>query len=352
MIKNVMKQYLENHSRLNLLQYILRKKIWSEKACKEYLEIETDPFVVKYHHFGDLNIGKTIYLIDTVRLMPGNGWCSLLMSTLFHLAYAERMNFEPYVDWSGGSPYGEEFIVNETYNPFEYFFKQVSEYDLETVKKSDLVVCAKNGDRHSYYYNENQGYGYCIDKSNISLLAEMSRKYLKFNDFGIKEIENEVVRVIGMRRCLGVHVRGTDFLNNYDKHPVLVSVDEYINKVRHLLENNCYDFVFVATDQESIKQKFINEFHEKVLYNDVLRSKNGDALHYGKRTKRLCGNYLLGKEVALDMYTLASCDGIVAGLSNVSTMARVIRLSRGIEYKDEIIISNGINNNTHRYKHK
>ena len=52
---------------------------------------------------------------------------------------------------------------------------------------------------------------------------------------------------------------------------------------------------------------------------------------------------LLGYEVLRDMYTLASCDGLVAGLSQVSYAARICKRSRNEKYDIEMILNKGIN---------
>ena len=44
-----------------------------------------------------------------------------------------------------------------------------------------------------------------------------------------------------------------------------------------------------------------------------------------------------------DMYTLARCDGLVCGYSNVSIASRIVRLSTGKPYVYENVISNGFN---------
>ena len=54
-------------------------------------------------------------------------------------------------------------------------------------------------------------------------------------------------------------------------------------------------------------------------------------------------HYRLGYEVLRDMYALAACDGLVAGLSQVVNCARIVKESSGEEYDTLCIINNGIN---------
>ena len=52
---------------------------------------------------------------------------------------------------------------------------------------------------------------------------------------------------------------------------------------------------------------------------------------------------MLGVEVLRDMYSMAECDGLVAGLSQVSYAARIQKKSMGSEYEDLVILNKGIN---------
>ena len=53
--------------------------------------------------------------------------------------------------------------------------------------------------------------------------------------------------------------------------------------------------------------------------------------------------YRKGLEVLRDVYTLASCGGLVAGLSHVSILARIVKYSFDKKYSYQNILSNGIN---------
>ena len=56
-------------------------------------------------------------------------------------------------------------------------------------------------------------------------------------------------------------------------------------------------------------------------------------------------HYKLGLEVLRDVYTLASCEYFLAGMSNVSLAAQYIRIANGSEHKKVVILDNGINRN-------
>lgn len=61
--------------------------------------------------------------------------------------------------------------------------------------------------------------------------------------------------------------------------------------------------------------------------------------------ERVEHKYLLGLEVVRDMYALSYCNGLIAGLSQVSICSRIVKKSRKEEYEYLKIIDHGLNNN-------
>ena len=64
---------------------------------------------------------------------------------------------------------------------------------------------------------------------------------------------------------------------------------------------------------------------------------------------RKCHKYRLGLEVIRDMYTLAMCGGLVAGISQVAVCAQINKLAMGKEFEDLIVIDKGINRNAKNF---
>lgn len=343
------KQFLYKHPRLNLMQYIIRKKLLSAEACDEMLNMETNPLVVRYRHYGELNKGITIYHIYFgTKNEQKIGYCCLMKLTLLHLAYADRMGFVPVIEWTKALLYTEKNAVNGKYNGFEYFLRNSSSITVNEVLKSDLVVHSKPQDKFLIYdYRLINTISYEVREHEIEIMSEMFKKYIKFNETGVKEILNPANELLSRGKCLGVHVRGTDFNKNFNGHPKAISVEKYISQIEEIFSTHSYQYIFLATDEVQTVKKISEKFGEKLLYYDVLRSENGDSIHYGNSFKRENHKYYLGMEILKDVYTLGQCDGLVAGVSNVSIIARVIKQSTGLKYEDEIIINEGFNSNFH-----
>lgn len=83
----------------------------------------------------------------------------------------------------------------------------------------------------------------------------------------------------------------------------------------------------------------------------MLRSDGENGIHY-KENKRKNHHYLLGLEVLRDAYTLAACDSLLAGMSNVSLAVQYIKLSEGAEFKEIEILDHGINHNNRQFGKK
>ncbi len=99
----------------------------------------------------------------------------------------------------------------------------------------------------------------------------------------------------------------------------------------------------MATDDAAAIKALQEEFGDKVCcYQDVFRS-SGDVSVAFTGSDRKNHKYHLGLEVLRDMYTLACCDGLVAGVSNVSMCARIARKNMGKDYVYLKILDHGVN---------
>jgi hypothetical protein len=61
------------------------------------------------------------------------------------------------------------------------------------------------------------------------------------------------------------------------------------------------------------------------------------------REERESHHYLLGREVLRDAWTLGSCQGLIAGLSQVSFGARIFKAATNTKYEDFVLLDNGMN---------
>jgi hypothetical protein len=111
---------------------------------------------------------------------------------------------------------------------------------------------------------------------------------------------------------LGIHIRATDHATEIKP----VKFTSYIKVIERYLPK--YDKLFVATDDENILTILKQRFGNKVIVNDVTRSKNEIALHADNTHEN---RYLLGLEAMLDCYSLSKCNKALLVSSNLSYAA-------------------------------
>ena len=129
--KKFVKQFLlQSPSTLN----INKNKLQIFNNCK-FLPLKKEDFdsnQINYkpflNSFGELNKDKIFYVIKRT---PGTGLFSNVTFVLNHLKIAKNNNFIPIVDMQNFiTIYNEIDPINNTLNAWEYFFKNLSEYQL------------------------------------------------------------------------------------------------------------------------------------------------------------------------------------------------------------------------------
>jgi len=143
------------------------------------------------------------------------------------------------------------------------------------------------------------------------------------------EINEFVDKYITGKSTLGVQIRLTDMASNHN----VKKFDAYVDKVNKILKSNKkINQIFLATDDETIIQEFQQKVSVPVIFlPDIYRAtKDKPDLNPYDRYEYIRPNhrYLLGKEVILDVFILASCDYILkADISSVSQLAVIFSKS-------------------------
>jgi len=330
--------FLTRHPHFNYLQRCLRH-LNDKDFIAEVLDIGKNPLKIEIERLGDKNPGRLIYIAQT---MGCDGFFAELRFILHELYFCECFGMTPVVMMPATSCYCEKFPVNGTTNPFEYYFEPVSDVSLEDAQQSSAVV------KHNYYqrmyvlriYGMNSGY--LPTEDYLADMAKLVGRLLRLNAVTAPIIKADIAKMLGGKKTLGVHVRGADFKRRYLNHPNMVSVDEYIARVESTMNGHSFERLFLATDDIEALGKFRSRWGDMVYsYDDVERT-SGDETVMRSQNPRPLHHYRLGLEVIRDMYTLAACDGIVAGLSNVSLFANIIRQSRGESFEIMDCINKGV----------
>ena len=179
--------------------------------------------------------------------------------------------------------------------------------------------------------------GYDVDDKYISDLAILKNKYLDFNNDIKVKINKEINDLISKDKTVGVHYRGTDYKAGFKGHPIALMPSDYFEYIDNLLNKGCTK-VFVATDDKTALDEFIDKYGDKVVYyQDTNRSNDGKSVHEFSNEDP----FLKGYDVLRDMLTLASCDSLICGKSQVSIGARIERCAKGLAYDFFKLIDKG-----------
>lgn len=301
-----------------IAHYMLKKRPLFREWYNDYYECHT---MFKFQELGDLNQDKLIFIIRITD--PTWGFFAAWKRVCMGLLVAERYKFIPVVDWTD-SLYYEPNGVNGIFNPFEYYFEPVSDVSLDEANNSYNVT---------FYGKNSNGMldtTYGVDKKTIDDFVRVSKKYIHFRDDIYNALAKQIESLFGSRKILGIHVRGVEW-GNLNGHPIPVGLDDYVDEADKAIEKYGFEKIFLATDSEDTISFFKKKYGDNLIfYKDSLRSSSGKKVLaiYDDTIRRDENRYWLGYEVLRDMLTLSFCDGIIAGISNVSLAADVFKQAR------------------------
>ncbi len=317
-----------------------------EDFRKMILEGYHNPDFLTLHSFGDEYHGKIVYHIE--EFGRSVGFFSEFLFALMQLYFAEDRGFIPYIHWGNNFLYYETDGIQGEYNGFLYYFELVSE--VMDVNHAAHVVTA-TGDHIRYVQDTLNTHGYDVTTEYIDVLSVMIRRYIRYNEKTETYLKSGYRMLIGDKKALAVHFRGTDYKRQYNNHPVFVTIEQEIEKVRELIHAKDYEIIFLATDEQEAVEIFKKEFGEMVrAFDDTWRADGGDESIAFSHAERKNHHYLLGLEVLRDQYMLTRCDGLVCGISNLTLAARLMRKAwYDKDYDDLVVIDNDLCHNDRRF---
>ena len=343
------RKWLKKHPRVNYFQRVWRYRNNSQ-FVSQVIQIN-NPNMIEVKRFGDKNFEKNIYFID----IGGDkkaGLGGYLRQTLYGLYEADRMRFIPVVYYRPeGCLYAEDEEVNGTSNPFEYYFEQPGNISLENVYESARVFLYHPS--HSFRVEYDLGNltpaasaGYIVNDVFLCEMGRVFKKYMRLNQVVGNQVSTDMQQLSPDgwegEKTLGVHIRGTDYALSWVNHPNMVTADEFIQAIDEVMETYAYKYIFLATDDkrrlESLRAKYGSKL---IYYKDVARGENELNIAM-EQNDRPMHHYLNGFEVLRDMYTLANCDSLVCGVSQIAILARIIRLAGDSPYTYLKVLDNGI----------
>lgn len=303
-------------------------------------DFATTPRVLYFRNYGDENVNIPIYYITYgVYNDETCGFWGMVNTILKNLIFADFFHLIPVIEWHGGM-YSESIPVHGSTNVWEYYFQPVSKIKYQTVSNSAFVCPAVFSDTQIINYLDKKD-NECIS-GHVELLAEIYAKYISLNSDLEYKLNEDIHLILGNKRTMGCHARGSDGNLRLYGHPVPILPEEYLEAAYHCFIEEKYEQVFLATEDPLLLRKFSEKFGDSlVFYKDALRSAES-PMALAASGKEEMYHYRMGYEVLRDAYTLARCDSLVGGTYNVPLAARIIKRASGQWYKICNIIDHGI----------
>lgn len=323
---------------------------WTHRKEKDFkklvLEGDQSPDIFEIHRYGQEYRGRIIYYIGEYGCSVG--FFAEFLFTLIRLYFAAERGLIPYVYWGSECLYYEAHGVDKEYNVFLYYFDPVS--DVLSVDKAAYVLRATDYHIHDVQNCLNT-HGYAATEEYMDALSDMIKRYVRYNNKTLDYLEKGYERLIGDKKSLAVHFRGTDYRRQYNNHPVFVTIDQEIKEARRIFDSGYYEVIFLATDEQEAVKVFRKEFGDRLrVFDDTWRADGGDESVAYSDSKRNNHHYLLGLEVLRDQYMLTRCDGLVCGISNLTLSARMMRKAwydKG--YKDLVVLNHDLCHNDRQF---
>lgn len=235
----------------------------------------------------------------------------------------------PIVDLHSFENIFNKFNVNaSSENPWEFFFYQPFSQLLDNIKKKAKKIkyfeCKTNIFRpnSSIYAN----------KILFSFWHNIAKIYLPIQNKILHEariIFNDLFK--DSINILGILIRGTDYISKKPKgHPIPPSPEMIIKDIKKLNFKNNYDWFFISTEDDYIREIFIKEFGNKIKYLIFKKInynyQNKLFLAYNDNIKGL----FYSKIYLLNMIILSKCLDILS--ADTSGAIGVFILSNGFRY--------------------
>ena len=186
------------------------------------------------------------------------------------------------------------------------------------------------------------------DKDEVIYWNEVFSKYIHYNQYLEEALEKEYKKYFegihkSGKRILGVKLRGTDYTNsNPQGHYIQTTTTTMITRVKKIVEESGFDFIYLATEDENIVNDFKKEFSDEVLIirnnnfiNGYDKSKTTSAFEeaakkFGEKESTL--------DYIKDTYLLTKTDSLITCGNSGSVMAIIMN---GGRYEKVYFMNNG-----------
>jgi hypothetical protein len=259
------------------------------------------------------------------------GFCGLFSNYIVYLGCIRKYlieGFVPILEFESYKNAMNGFMVDPSKgNPWEYYFNQPFGYKYSDIKKKAKNIkyfdCKSNIIRPTKTI--------FINKQSMNYWHIMANQYIPIKNEIIIESKKIIKKLFnGSRNILGILLRGTDYVARKPRyHSIPPKAEDAIKDVKLLDKKNKYDWIFLATEDNIIRQKFINSIGSKVIL-----FLNKKKILYNYATKKLLAYCIDSKSIIkfneiylLNIIILSNCLDLLA--ANTSGTIGIFVLTKG-----------------------
>lgn len=235
--------------------------------------------------------------------------------------------------------YKNQYLENEQVgevNAWEFYFLQPMEIGLHQINNmSEIAIIDANVD-FTEEERPNLYMKFLTDPDKIQYWRHICAEYIRFNPETQAFLDDKKRVLLDQHEGgkLGILCRGTDYLSLKPAgHPIQPAIDTVIEKARLLMKEKECKYVFLATEDMDILQKFQREFGSQLIVNESERFSNieeGKYLHEMAEQRKL-NKYDSGLNYLTTIYLLSQCDYLIAG--RTSGLIGALLMGKPYEYQ-------------------
>ena len=209
-------------------------------------------------------------------------------------------------------------------NPWEDYFEQPFGYTLDKVKKYSKNIsyskCTKYFNYPIYYIYKNRpllDYYHYISMKYLSLKKELINE----SNFMKKKLFKN------SQNILGILARGTDYISAKPKnHPIPPNFEMMINDINKMDKNYHYDWFFLSTEDDLIREKFIHKLGNKLKYikSNINIKYNFSKKQWLYKNPNIYKNYKYHKIYLINILILSKCIDIVSARTGGSIVLYIL----------------------------
>lgn len=267
---------------------------------------------------------KTFYVIR--RHADKAGLFSFFVTSLGSIDIAVKKGYVPVIDMQNApNPLLLPEEVGKV-NAWELFFEQPCGIGLGGIQTAKHVYLGS-----ILPPDEKPEYDTLSSPEEIARWRTVAHQYIRPR----KDIEQVVQQYLNEHflghRVLGILCRGTDYLQNRPhQHPIQPDPEQVLMDAEHVMKQQNCDLIYLATEDESIWEKFQQHFPSRVISYQQRRYSIQDGQNINVEANRIASPYERNREYLTSILVLSHSNCFLAGVVS-GTMGAVL-LSDGYEY--------------------